>query len=822
MGAPENSRAWIAAEVFLAACLTLVPAALGGAPEWTSWLIWALSAAALVSWVLGATRAKRRWSMHPLLLIPAVMAGIALFQLLPLPPAMLAFFSPRQADLRDFALVPLGLERWRPIAVDAPATARAFARLCSLGMAFLVAQQLGRSADVRRRLFMVLAVAGVATAAIGFVHSLADIEGLFGVWHYSGNVPFITTFGNGNHAAAFLLLNGTVALALGVDAQSRDAMVGWGIAAAACGLAVFLTLSRGGIATFVVTWAMVGFFLISRRTGGLRTFAPWIIIGLTVLVAAMFSIEQVSDRMETVTSIEKLHATKLELWPMFARGVAPYWRLGMGVSSFELGFSPLQTVDWTITFTHPETFWAQWAADVGVPLAVLLVGFAVVRFFLLNRALASTKALAERVVFIGLLGLVLHDVFDFALESNGVALPAVICVGLISALEEGRPRNTVQQRSLWLTFIPVSAGLIALAWGLPGFTSAERRLEQSLATEHFDVSRALATRLIDRHPADWVLYADMSRASARSATPTETLAWVNRALSQRPLFILGHVEAARMLVKLGKLEQALGEYRQSWILGEATSRAEGLALAAKLNLWERVLTDDPEVLEIFYRMLRAARRDTQARALLDAAVLFPPNDAITTRAELLLVQHEAELNSPESALAQLDALPDALKGRAEVVSIRVVALKKLGRDQDAVAALVDLLKREPGNVTAAFTLVDLFTTLHRSTEARETLDRLKPFVGTNPQRSALFQREAALWAADKRYPRALDSLHTASRIEPTRADLHYSLADIYERMGSFHSAVDEIRKGRLLDTPEGAKSRDAWIDRLEAVMGVGP
>jgi predicted Zn-dependent protease len=146
-------------------------------------------------------------------------------------------------------------------------------------------------------------------------------------------------------------------------------------------------------------------------------------------------------------------------------------------------------------------------------------------------------------------------------------------------------------------------------------------------------------------------------------------------------------------------------------------------------------------------------------------------------------------------------------------------LGKLGRRDEAAAELERLLSREPGNVSVGFLLVDLYAAMQRPAAAREVLLRVRPFAASPAQRSATFEREAALWLAEERFPRALDALQTASRIEPTRADLHYRLAQVYERMGSLHSALDEVRRGRLLDSPEGARAQDAWVARLEAAMG---
>ena len=55
----DTSRFWIAAEVFLGLALVALPASLGGAPEWTSWLLLglvALAERALLPWHVSMAR----------------------------------------------------------------------------------------------------------------------------------------------------------------------------------------------------------------------------------------------------------------------------------------------------------------------------------------------------------------------------------------------------------------------------------------------------------------------------------------------------------------------------------------------------------------------------------------------------------------------------------------------------------------------------------------------------------------------------------------------------------------------------------------------
>ncbi len=814
----DHSRFWIAAEVFLAASMVVLPACLGGAPEWTSWVLWFCSTGALTAWLVGARRNHRRWGWHVSLLLPSLLVAVTLVQLVPLPPALLAVLSPQQAALRDFSLVPLGLTAWRPIAVDAPATLKGLSRLLSLGVLFFVALELGRVEGVRRRLFSVLALSASAIAACGFLHLLAGAEALFGVRHFYGVVPLLTPFGNTNHLAAFLTLGATIALGLALKSPTRDAAIGWGAAAAVSAAAIFFSFSRGGIGVFIGTWGLVGLSLLARRSGGMRGVVPWAFIVGTLLVAGFLSFEQLLERAETLSTLDKFKATKIELWPMFAAGLAPYWLLGMGAGGFELGFAPFQTRELSQTFTHPEVVPLQWVADFGLPTALLAGGL--VLWLAWRLWFITRPEVTANVVLLGLVGVVVHDVFDFALELNALAPAACIMAGLLFSMDARNARLRVHAMSLPAGVVVMAAGAVSLVVGLPGFRDAEDSLRDVIVEGRgFPEVRAQALKRIDRHPSDWVLYANVANEASRRADPREALAWINRVLSLRPRDVGSHISAAQALLRLGQPSQALTEYKLAWAAGDDSSLNAGLALASKLGVWDRVLVDSPGHLTRAYGALRSQRKDLEARALLDAAQLLPPSDEVALEAQLLGVRHESELGSPQAALAAIDRIDASLRERPEFVMTRVQALVRLGRNEEAAASLERLLNRDPTNLAAGLALVDVFSAQNRPSAAREVLQRVRPFANAAGQRSLMFQREATLWIQEERYPRALDALQTAVRIEPQSPGLHYRLAEVYERMGSLHSAVDEIRRGRLLDTPEGAKSRDAWLTRLETALG---
>lgn len=819
MPSQDSTRWWYAAEAALGLAIVSLPVCLGGAPPWTAVVLFGLALVALTTWVVGAVRHGRRATWHPVLAVLAFLTLVAALALVPLPPPLLALLSPEAAELRDFALVPLGLEAPRPLTVDAPSTWRALARLASLLAIGFVALQLGRLEASRRRLLMVIAGTGGLVAVVGFGHLLAGADALFGQWRFFATLPLLSFFGNSNHLAAWLAFCGTVALGLGLEARSREAAVGWVGLGLACGTGVFLSFSRGGIGTFVVTWAMVGALLLARRQGGVRAVLPWLVIGATTLFALSLASEQLIERLASVSTVERLQKTKLDLWPMFWEAAVAYGRAGMGPGAFELGFTRFQTTQPGVTFTHPENLVLQGLAELGVPLFTVLLALGLFAAWRLVRQ--ARGALLEQVLLLAVLGAGLHDLFDFALELNALPVAVVVVLGLCGAREQGLAPQRWAVRGWWSSLPAALAvvGVVALAKGLPPHGAAEEALlglvDEGASAEQV---RAAALVSIDRHPADWVLYAAVADRFSREGAARESLAWVNRVLSLRPFDASAHVVAGRALRRLNQPTQALLEFKVAWTLGDTASFDEGLTLAAALGAYDRLLVEDAGLLGRMWERYRVMGLLAESKALLAAAEQLPPSQAVAMEARVLQVwQANAEQDFPR-ALGALEQLPLEVRAQPELLILSARLLAQVGRLAEAIAQLDAVARREPQHLNVATTLAELLALDKRPREALAALDRTRPFVSGPQGRSLLFQREAGLWAQEGRWPRALEALQTAARIEPTRADLRYRIAEVYEQMGSLHSAIDEVRKGRLLDTPQGAKAQDAWVSRLQLAM----
>lgn len=802
-------------ELSLGVTLVVLPWSLGGAPAWARIILLVLAWGASGLWLSKVRKDKLRVAWHPVFSLPLFGALVAALQLVPLPPAVLAWSSPYGSELRDFALLPLGLETWRPISVDPPATARAFARLVALLLLVVVSREVGRSAVARRVLLQVLCLCGVSFALCGFGHLVAGAQSLFGVVQFFASPRLLTPLGNINHLAAWLALCGTLAVGLSLSATERDTTLGWALAALTCGLGTALTLSRGGIAALVVTWTLVALVAVSRRAEGSRALLPWVLMVVTGVLALGLAVDQLAVRAGSVGTWEKLQQTKLHLWPQLLEASRSVWPAGFGLGAFELGFPRFQTEQFGVTFTHPENLLFQWACELGWPLTVVLAGL--VAWVMVRLWRDANGQVLERVGVLALVGVGLHEVFDFALELDGLAAAVAVVAGLLAGAAEGREtRRVVRQRGvvLWGASGLVAGAALVLGWS--DHRAAESRLAAAVAEAQEPTAiEALARQLIDRHPSDWVLYATTAADLSRRGPAREALAWVNRHEFLLPRAVGPHVTAARALARLGHPEQALGELRVAWALGDGATVPWGLELASRIGALRLLVVDRPGQLGTLWGLLSTAGRYAEAEQLLAEVETEPVGERVKREAAVLHVRLRQAQHREAEALDEVQRLPE--REQPEVTLLEASLLSQSGRASEATALLARQSARHPDSPGLAFAYAAQLDAVGRPGEAVEALDRLKPFVVPHDLRVLIFSRQAELEARQGHWGRCVDALRTAIRLEPSRPDLHYRLAGALEQMGAVRPALEALRRGMGFDSPEGARAQAANVTRLERV-----
>jgi tetratricopeptide (TPR) repeat protein len=821
----RSSRYSLGAEAVLASLVVLLPLALGSAPTWVLWPLGGLSGLAFVLACVGARR--QRQSLHVPLLAILLGAGalLCLLQLLPLPPGLLAVLQPEAAGLRDFALVPLGLEGPRPLSLEPPATWRELARHLAYLLTFVAAVQVCRSGIARHRLLTTLAVTGAGVATLGLLHALLGLTSLFGFHAFTfARPPLLTPFGNPNHLAAFLSLTSTVSLGLALSrgtTRARKALfVGTAVLS---GAGVLLSLSRGGIAFFVFGQLAFALLLLrSRREGGARTWLPGGAVLLCLLgvlaVGGYVAAERITAELATADSVDELRHSKVELWPMMA-SAARAFPLGMGRGAFESAFPRYQTRPSLHTYTHPENAVLQLATEWGVPGLVLLV----VGLWGFGRLLRQEGwGTVELAVLAGVAALGLHDLFDFSLEFPATAVAALVALATVLRPEprarSEAPRGVAPLRGLVVGGALALMALVALVPGRHTLSAAEAELGSLVAARApLAEVRARGLALIDRHPADYALQDLLGTAYANTGPSgaAEALAFANRALFLNPLDARAHLVAARALLTLGGRTQAFLEYRLAFEAGDREVLwHEALGRARTLEELQALTPDSPrEAVRFATELMSAGRHEealpwlTWARERFDAA----PEGVGLWERETRLRLDRRELALAEAASAEVvRRAPEALSSHL----LRVDVLRAQGRNDEALEAVEELRTRFPSDVELAFMLARLQVDVGLPRRARETLQQVSPFLSDLTQRARLFTLEGASFEREGLRARALESWHTAARLQPG-PDVWFRMARLHESLHQLDAAARAVREAlRLLPADRRAEA-EAWVARLE-------
>jgi tetratricopeptide (TPR) repeat protein len=846
----RTSRFSLGAEATLAGLVILCPLALGGAPVWVLWPLVGLAAGAFALAGVGARRQGH--ALHvPLLAVPLVVGAVLCgVQLLPLPSGLLGWVSAEAAALREFALVPLGLASARPVSLDPPATWRALASYVAYTLAFVAAVEVCRSRRSRRRLLATLAFTGAALTSIGLLHALLGETRLFGVRAYAhAQPPLVTPFGNPNHLAGFLGLASTVGLGLALTSELRGRGLLFAAAALLSGAGVLLSLSRAGILFFLLGQVLLAAWMLyeRQREGGLergpllrsRGATVLLVLCATLAVGGYVGWEKLVAEAASADSVEELRHSKLGLWPQAIGAARAFPVLGMGRGAFESAFPHYQTEPNPNTLTHPENAVLQLAAEFGglgwVLLAVMAWGFL--------RLMRRERLGAEEVaVLAGVAALGLHNLFDFSLELPACAVAAWVALAAVARPEEreapeapGTTWRLSLARALGAAAALVLLAGVGLVAGRHTLAGAEEELTGLIqARAPLSQVRERALALIDRHPADYLLYslAASAHAAGGKASAEEALAFVNRALYLRPVDAASHRIAARALLTLGRRSQAFLEYRLAYESGDKEVLVrEALEQARTLEELQRLTPDEPRVVAALALSLQfRPGRQEQALAWLSWAREFfeqelnnrspeSPRARFGARDMDALWEQEARLRLMRGELGAAEALCAELEYRAPdalgPLRLRAEILRAQGRREEAIQLLERLLPRFPGKVELAFQLTSQLLEGGLTRRAREVLQQASPFISDYSQRAQLLSLEAVSYEQEGLLSRALERYQTVARLVPA-PEAHFTVARLYESLRRYGDAARAVREGlQLLPTSVRREHEESWVVRLE-------
>jgi len=712
----------------LFAAALLVPLlALGAVTDWGLLIgVCVVSAAALVS--IGA-RTPGRPSQSTRLTAVALwgMAGVSLVQLVPLPPTVLRILSRSAAETWSSADLLMGLPpRWHPITLDPPATAFMSVTSIVIALFFMAAATYAGRSVGRVRLTRAVVIAVLVFELFSFAHPVFGLTKLYGVYTplyvEDWQRKFILSpLLNENHAGAIACV--APPLLIGFALESADtgnrllALVG----AVASSAFAMLMLSRGAIAVLLTELFVMAVYAVMRR-GSMRRRLGGALTVTAVLGAAIGgAVHLALDRL--VGEAQNRDLTKLKIALRAFTMSRDYFLTGAGRGSFASVFAGYEgDLGGVRRFTHSENWPSQLLADVGYPAATVFVGL--LAFALLKSAPGSLRRPHGVGTLVALMGLVVHDLFDFATYFAGGGLVAAgLMAAVVTTNSAGAERRVSSSRVPYVVTgiaVVASFSLLIMNWhhAVDDDTAdiATKWQAGTLRESEADIKSAL-----QRHPAEayFPLLLGIRVLNSPSAAP-----FLLRAVKLAPSRAQNHFWLARWFLGMGRRGQAWAEYRETIRLAPTFARtvvddlvradaplddlvsvaftAEALDyLARQLDARGRfssatavdvILTQRfPPALEARLREIERVRSTEPANATKLAELLvrdFPKvSRAHLVYSKLLTSSHEAE-NALEAGIREVGDQPDLLESLIRLRAARLgpeAVASELERFKEAIA-----------------------------------------------------------------------------------------------------------------------------------------
>lgn len=381
----------------------------------------------------------------------AILLAWPIVQLVPLPASLwraLPGHAPYAEVLERFATDGAALAP-RAISVVPPATEYGWLALLPPLAAMLAARALSPARVVL--LLTAMAVVAGLEGVLGLLQVAGGSGSVFRLGSERGGGMATGTFVNRNHLAAMLAMTLPVIVGLaayGVRRERHEAARGGAASANALAqrallfasgivalLGLVFTASRAGIATALVGLACSALLLVPAH--GPRRRIRWTVaalVALGVVLAAMIGLAPVLDRFAP-DELELSGGGRLALYSATLAAAVDFLPFGSGLSTYASVFPRYQAGAFGgyVDFAHND--FLQLVMELGlagaVAAALLLAGYAARMAELLRHGSARSFTLLQLAAGVGMLPLVLHSLFDFALRMPGNAVWFAVLAGVL-------------------------------------------------------------------------------------------------------------------------------------------------------------------------------------------------------------------------------------------------------------------------------------------------------------------------------------------------------------------------------------------------------
>jgi O-antigen ligase len=376
----------------------------------------------------------------------AILIAVPLLQIIPLPESILGVLSPGRIRLaHDFAAAGASIQLAPTVSLQTHETTVALLRLLCYLMTFLLAYQNYQLGEGRRVLTRSLIALGILEACYGLVQYLADWQYIYTYAKPPTMSMASGTYINYNHFAGLLemvlpfLLVQLWLYPTHVSTSQRSLywrqilsgpeLARWMLRLGLF-LVVFLALifsqSRSGILAGIAGMVVSGALVFPKGSRRITILSSLAIVSLLVVYSAWIGLGPVLNRFQNLRQPVAAEQSRIMIWRDSFMLIQDFPVLGSGLGTFPWVSLHYQTMPVTVRYEHAHNDYLEFAADIGIPAALILFcSLWVLAAGVARKSLLLDRWTEKRLAAAcagSLIALLIHSLTDFNLQIPANAL----------------------------------------------------------------------------------------------------------------------------------------------------------------------------------------------------------------------------------------------------------------------------------------------------------------------------------------------------------------------------------------------------------------
>ncbi len=472
--------------------------------------------------------------------VPLILIGLyILLQLIPLPPALLGLLSPKAAYFHN-----IEGSGSHPLTLSIPDSWYTLIRVMTLiTFASLISRTLFADIKKWRRMLLNLVIAvSTCMIAVSIVFRMLQFDTwLYGTLRHPGFLidPLII---NPNHAAGFFGISGILSLLLLTKKEHKRKKMFYGTLFFLHSLAVFGTLSRGGILSYVIS---IIFFMVISRYSFVRSRKNLIIFLFPLLLVLSTVFYAGNTLLKEEFNYEKDgFFDKVANYKNVADYAADFFITGSGSGSFSKVYTYYQKNPET-RFVQLENEPVQFFLEYGL-FAFLIFGLLI--FIVLKQKNKDRRYKGYYSVF---LFVILQNTVDFNLHNFSTLFPVTI----IMILSTDRIKLTgLRSKGYALLFL----FLCILTFGISVTRTGHRLVGYEKETDY--------KKSVYLYPAHYLVPMEKTIQRMNSEKLTEAIEasqTVSAVIEKAPNYYFSYYLAGSLMLRIGSYDQAIDFFKLS-------------------------------------------------------------------------------------------------------------------------------------------------------------------------------------------------------------------------------------------------------------------